>query len=103
MNFLNLPTGSRRYLEIARHLAGEIEKGEYAAGERLPPERELAQTLDVSRTTVREALLALERSISARDPTALVPLLPLDVLVETELASKITEEPSAEFNRDASS
>ncbi|AKO96016.1 MAG: FCD domain-containing protein [Marinovum algicola] len=60
MNFLNLPTGSRRYLEIARHLAGEIEKGEYAAGERLPPERELAQTLDVSRTTVREALLALE-------------------------------------------
>jgi DNA-binding FadR family transcriptional regulator len=60
MNFLNLPTGSRRYLEIARHLAGEIERGKYAAGERLPPERELAQVLDVSRTTVREALLALE-------------------------------------------
>ncbi len=60
MNFLNLPTGSRRYLEIARHLAAEIQAGKYAVGERLPPERELAQTLDVSRTTVREALLALE-------------------------------------------
>lgn len=60
MNLLELPVGSRRYLEIARKLAGEIESGRYRAGERLPPERELAQTLDVSRTTVREALLALE-------------------------------------------
>lgn len=60
MNFLNLPSGSRRYLEIARQLAQDIEGGTYAVGERLPPERELAQTLDVSRTTVREALLALE-------------------------------------------
>ncbi|WP_424988865.1 FadR/GntR family transcriptional regulator [Microbulbifer sp. S227A] len=60
MNPLDLPTGSRRYLQIARQLAAEIQNGRYAAGARLPPERELAQTLDVSRTTVREALLALE-------------------------------------------
>lgn len=60
MNLLNLPTSSRRYLQIARQLATEIEQGRYATGERLPPERELAQKLDVSRTTVREALLALE-------------------------------------------
>ncbi|WP_226781443.1 FadR/GntR family transcriptional regulator [Oceaniglobus trochenteri] len=60
MSLLDLPTGSRRYLQIARQLAGEIQNGRYASGERLPPERELAQTLDVSRTTVREALLALE-------------------------------------------
>lgn len=60
MSPLDLPGGSRRYLQIARQLAGEIETGRYASGERLPPERELAQTLDVSRTTVREALLALE-------------------------------------------
>ncbi|MEV8467283.1 FadR/GntR family transcriptional regulator [Fluviibacterium sp. DFM31] len=60
MNLLDLPLGSRRYLDIARQLAAGIESGRYRAGERLPPERELAQTLDVSRTTVREALLALE-------------------------------------------
>lgn len=60
MSPLDLPTGSRRYLQIARQLAAEIEAGSYAAGDRLPPERELAQSLDVSRTTVREALLALE-------------------------------------------
>ena len=60
MNLHNLPTGSRRYLDIARKLANEIDKGLFVAGQRLPPERELAQTLDVSRTTVREALLALE-------------------------------------------
>lgn len=60
MNILDLPVGSRRYLDIARTLASDIKNGRYAAGERLPPERELAQILDVSRTTVREALLALE-------------------------------------------
>lgn len=60
MSPLDLPAGSRRYLQIARQLATGIEDGRYAAGQRLPPERELAQTLDVSRTTVREALLALE-------------------------------------------
>ncbi len=60
MTFLKLPAGSRRYMEIARQLAADIEAHLYAPGERLPPERELAQALDVSRTTVREALLALE-------------------------------------------
>jgi len=60
MTPLNLPGGNRRYLQIARKLAAAIDGGRYAAGERLPPERELAQLLDVSRTTVREALLALE-------------------------------------------
>lgn len=60
MNVLDLPSGSRRYLQIARKLAGDIDNGRYTPGQRLPPERELAQILDVSRTTVREALLALE-------------------------------------------
>ncbi|ASJ72009.1 FadR/GntR family transcriptional regulator [Granulosicoccus antarcticus] len=50
----------RRYVQIARDLAKRIAEGEYGAGQRLPPERELASTLSVSRTTVREAVLALE-------------------------------------------
>jgi DNA-binding FadR family transcriptional regulator len=56
----NLGHGNRRYLEIAQFLADQITQGKYAVGDRLPPERNLAQTLSVSRTTVREALLALE-------------------------------------------
>jgi DNA-binding FadR family transcriptional regulator len=50
----------RRYVQIARDLAHRITSGEFIAGQRLPPERELASTLSVSRTTVREAVLALE-------------------------------------------
>lgn len=57
---LDLPAGSRRYLQIARNLANQISDGTYQTGDRLPPERELSVQLQVSRTTVREALLALE-------------------------------------------
>ena len=60
MSLIGLPTGGRRYLGIAKDIADRIDSGEYAAGDRLPPERELAAQLEVSRTTVREALLALE-------------------------------------------
>jgi len=38
-----------------------IEDGEYSAGDRLPPERELIGQLGISRSTLRRALDALER------------------------------------------
>lgn len=60
MNKLDLPSGGRRYLQIAQDLAERINRGDFATGEKLPAERELASHLQVSRTTVREALLALE-------------------------------------------
>ena len=50
----------RLYRRIADQIAHLIERGEYAPGERLPPERDLARQLGVSRPSVREALIALE-------------------------------------------
>jgi len=50
----------RLYLQIAEQLRTAIEAGEYPPGSHLPPERELSKLLGVSRTSVREALIALE-------------------------------------------
>jgi GntR family transcriptional regulator, uxu operon transcriptional repressor len=50
----------RLYKKIARQLSELIASGEFAPGQRLPAERELAQQLGVSRPSVREALIALE-------------------------------------------
>ena len=50
----------RLYRQIADQIADLIERGEYGVGSRLPPERDLAKQLKVSRPSVREALIALE-------------------------------------------
>lgn len=63
----------RLYEQIAHKLATAIAAGEYQLGQRLPSERELAQSFGVSRPTVREAIIALE----------------LDGLVEVRLGSGV--------------
>jgi DNA-binding FadR family transcriptional regulator len=50
----------RLYRQIADQLRAAIAAGEFAPGARLPPERDLAVQLGVSRPSVREALIALE-------------------------------------------
>jgi DNA-binding FadR family transcriptional regulator len=50
----------RLYQQIADQLRDMIDRGEYGPGDNLPPERELAKQFGVSRTSVREALIALE-------------------------------------------
>ncbi|HEY1329651.1 MAG TPA: FadR/GntR family transcriptional regulator [Casimicrobiaceae bacterium] len=52
----------RLYRQIADQLAQLIARGEFPAGSRLPAERELAVSLGVSRTSVREAIISLEMS-----------------------------------------
>lgn len=50
----------RLYQQIADRLRTLIDAGEYAPGSTLPSERELSIRFGVSRTSVREALIALE-------------------------------------------
>lgn len=50
----------RLYRQIANAIMESIKRGEFAPGAALPPERELAKQLGVSRSSVREALIALE-------------------------------------------
>jgi DNA-binding FadR family transcriptional regulator len=55
-----MSTESRLYERVATGVAVKIAEGEFAVGERLPSERELALAYGVSRPTVREAVIALE-------------------------------------------
>ena len=53
-------TETRLYRKIAQGIIELIDSGSYPPGSRLPPERELATQFDVSRPTIREAVIALE-------------------------------------------
>jgi GntR family transcriptional repressor for pyruvate dehydrogenase complex len=50
----------RLYQQIADLIAASILDGTYKPGSRLPSERDLSEQLQVSRQTIREALIALE-------------------------------------------
>lgn len=50
----------RLYRGIVDQILTSIDSGEFPAGGRLPPERELAERYSVSRPTIREAVIALE-------------------------------------------
>lgn len=54
------PPTDRSYQRLANQVADLIASGEFAVGERLPSERALAERFAVSRTSVREAIIALE-------------------------------------------
>jgi GntR family transcriptional repressor for pyruvate dehydrogenase complex len=51
---------TRIYEEIVRQIKAMIAEGRLKSGDQLPPERDLAEKFVVSRTSVREALRALE-------------------------------------------
>jgi GntR family transcriptional repressor for pyruvate dehydrogenase complex len=53
---------SRRFEQVSRQLRKSIFSGEYQPGQRLPNERELAETFDTSRIIVREAIWDLKKS-----------------------------------------
>lgn len=51
---------TRIYEEVVSQIHDLIREGKFKARDQLPSERELAETFKVSRTSVREALRALE-------------------------------------------
>jgi DNA-binding FadR family transcriptional regulator len=64
-----MSTPQRTYQRIAEGIEEMIRSEGFKVGDRLPPERDLSVRFEVSRTTVREALLALEAAdlIEIRD------------------------------------
>lgn len=50
----------RTYKKIGEELKQEIQSGKFRIGDRLPPERDIAEQFGVSRTVIREALIMLE-------------------------------------------
>src|SRR5690349_12503524 len=63
----------RLYEHVDQDLAAGIGRRDFKVGQRLPSERDLANTYGVSRPTIREAIIALE----------------LDGLVEVRLGSGV--------------
>lgn len=72
------------YEQVADVLREAILSGEMAAGSALPPERELCERFGVGRTTVREALRALQTNGLA---VASGPTLPLRVVASDALST----------------
>ena len=59
-SILSAGGGRKLYQQAAAAIAASIQRGDYRPGQRIPSERELAEEHDVSRPTIREALIALE-------------------------------------------
>jgi GntR family transcriptional repressor for pyruvate dehydrogenase complex len=104
---------TRIYAEIVRQIKALIADGQLKSGDRLPPERDLAERFRVSRTSVREALRALEstglveiragegafvREVSVEaliEPLALVILHQREAITELYEARRLLEPPIA--------
>ncbi|MCK7598149.1 FadR family transcriptional regulator [Microbulbifer sp. CAU 1566] len=52
--------GRRIYQQVVEKMLTLLDSGEYPPGVRLPSERELSEMFDVSRPSIREAIIALE-------------------------------------------
>ncbi|MDF7667067.1 GntR family transcriptional regulator [Orbaceae bacterium ESL0727] len=87
-----MTSSNRLYQEIGNELKSLLKMGTYKIGDRLPPERDIAETFSVSRTVVREALimLELENLITVKKGSGVYVIgLPDDVLSEQD---KLIEE-----------
>lgn len=113
-----MSTTERLYTKIATEIVSKIKRHEIKVGDRIPPERKLAEDLNVSRTVIREAMVYLEligvaeirkgsgvyitESEPRNLPNSLPDTTPFEVLearmyLESQLAKKAAENPSESF------
>ena len=88
---------TRIYEEVVNQVHEMVREGKFKAGDQLPSERELSETFKVSRTSVREALRALETQgliVSRTGAGNFVAELPIESLV-APLAAMLIEEKHA--------
>ncbi len=88
---------TRIYEEVVSQIHDLIREGKFKTGDQLPSERELAETFKVSRTSVREALRALETQglvVSRTGTGTFIADLPIESLV-APLATLLIEEKNA--------
>src|SRR5499426_3168263 len=92
----------RIYEDIVRQVKTLIADGRLTSGDRLPPERELAERFRVSRTSVREALRSLQSrgliEIRAGEG-AFVRDISVEALIEPLAARRATSEEIGEMQR----
>ena len=88
---------TRIYEEVVSQVHDLLREGRFKPGDQLPSERELAETFKVSRTSVREAIRALEAQgliVSRTGAGNFIAELPVESLV-APLASLLLEEKDA--------
>jgi DNA-binding FadR family transcriptional regulator len=90
----------RLYRQIAEQLRGGMLSGEFAVGNRLPAERDLAKQLGVSRPSVREALIALEVEgwVEVRTGSGIYVLDRSNINAIKKIAAKAINTPASAIN-----
>jgi len=61
LNHAEASSGQPKYEQLRDYVVAQIQSGEFKAGAVLPSENRLAEVLQIARSTVRQALSALER------------------------------------------
>ncbi|KQM99410.1 FadR/GntR family transcriptional regulator [Sphingomonas sp. Leaf25] len=89
-------SGGKLYRRIVQALITDITNGVFMVGERLPAERDLTERFQVSRPTIREAMIALEMKgiVEARKGSGVFVLASSSIEADQELdigAFEITE------------
>src|SRR5699024_3412053 len=96
MNLFESTKEPKLYQQIATKIAEQIRNREYLPSERLPSERMLAEQLNISRATVREAIIALEilGYVEIRMGAGIYvldsPMLHADINIETSTRNEVT-------------